>query len=144
MKISLKTFPADAQSVGIQTKKQSQNFDEIKNDVNLIKFEIEKAGSNDGLKLLGELLGELRRNKEMSTLMICRQIKEIKVNGKIAEIYGDDETSELLTNENSNKIVQQFFEKKGLGFAIKNEKKTEEDEAILKRMLGKKLVIKNN
>lgn len=107
----------------------------------MIKFEIEK---NDDLKLLGELLGMLRREKEMSTLMICRQIKEIKVNGTVAEISGDDSLDELLTNENSNKIIQQFFEKKGLGFVIKNEKKTEEDEETLKRLLGKKLIIKNN
>ncbi len=95
------------------------------------------------IKLLGDLLLTLRKNKSMSLLMLARQISKIEIEGKVAVIYSDDKDIILLqTNERYAKEVQSFFESKGLSYKVqeKKEEKTEIDE--LKRLLGRKLVIK--
>ena len=152
LKKNLKTFPADAQAKKPQ-EKTSADFEnslasnivqEVKDEVQLIKFEMDQnKKSDEELKILGELLGYLRSSKMMSALMVCRQIKQIEISEGIAILSGDDSISELISNENLNKEVSAFFEKHGLGFKVKGNEKKETDEDVLKKLIGKKLVIKN-
>ncbi len=121
-----------------------EQFKEVKTEQNLINFETEKQNQiSDGLKLLGELLGYLRREKEMSALMFCRQIKDIEVKENQAILIGDDNLDELLSNEKLNSVLSKFFEKFGLSYKLKEKKVEISDIDILKEMLGSKLVIKN-
>lgn len=95
------------------------------------------------MKILGELLSFLRREKSMSALMLARQISKIEIDGKVAVIFSDDdEIQALQKNDRFRADITNFFESKGLSFKIhENEKQvTEVDE--LKHQLGKKLVIK--
>lgn len=97
----------------------------------------------NSMKVLGELLLTLRKNKSMSLLMLARQISKIEFEGKTAVIYSDDkDIINLQRNERYYAEVLSFFESKGLSFRVqeKQEETTEIDE--LKRLLGKKLVIK--
>ncbi len=101
------------------------------------------SGEMTGIKLLGELLGYLRKQKLMSLLMLCRQISKIEINGTMVEIYSDDkEMVSLQINERHLADISKFFSAKGLSFKVveKQEEKTEVDE--LKKLLGKKLIIK--
>ena len=97
----LRNFPVNGPSVKIENnaEKKPQNIEKIdlkkviSQEIGEIKQEIEQAKPmfiNDEIKLLGELLGYLRQSKEMSLLMLCRQIKSIKVKDGIAEIVSDD------------------------------------------------------
>lgn len=114
-------------------------------EIQEIKFEIQEKEKteNSGLKLLGELLGFLRQSKEMSTLMVCRQIKNIECKNNIAVIDSDDAwITELATNERHSIVLRKFFESRGLGFKIKEKQTEENDIDKLNRLLGGKLVIK--
>lgn len=99
---------------------------------------------NDGsIKLLGELLVTLRKARSMSLLMLCRQISKIELEGKTAVIYSEDkDIIDLQKNERYFAEISNFFESKGLGFKVQEvvEDKTDVDE--LKRLLGRKLIIK--
>ena len=111
-------------------------------------FDESESGSsqskNDGsIKLLGELLVTLRKARSMSLLMLCRQISKIELEGKTAVIYSEDkDIIDLQKNERYFAEISNFFESKGLGFKVQEvvEDKTDVDE--LKRLLGRKLIIK--
>ena len=95
-----------------------------------------------GTKLLGELLSYLRKNKEMSALMHCRQIKTIAVSDGIAELSGDDDSlAELETNEKLHEVLTEFFESKHLKFKVKEKVNESKDLDELKSLLGSKLKI---
>ena len=130
MRRLLRNFPVNGPSVKIEnnTEKKPQNIEKIdlkkviSQEIGDIKQEIEQSKSivlNDEIKLLGELLGYLRQNKEMSLLMLCRQIKSIKVKDGVAEIVSDDNNIDsLVLNEKYHQVIGEFFKGKGLGFKI--------------------------
>lgn len=113
-------------------------FDE--NNANDSKHE---QGELNSIKILGELLVQLRRNRSMSLLMLARQISKIEFEGKTAVIYSDDkDIVELSKNEKYFAEVSSFFESKGLSFRV--QEKIEDNSKLeeLKKLLGRKLVIK--
>lgn len=154
MRRLLRNFPVNGPSVKIEnnTEKKPQNIEKvdlkkvISQEIGEIKQEIEQSKSivlNDEIKLLGELLGYLRQNKEMSLLMLCRQIKSIKVKDGVAEIVSDDNNIDsLVSNEKYHQVIGEFFKGKGLGFKIFEKVKTESAEDVLNKLLGGKLVVK--
>lgn len=155
MKRLLKKFPVNGSSIkGIEEKleKKSQNNEKIsiKNvistEISAIKQEIEQSSPvvvNDEIKLLGELLGYLRQSKEMSLLMLCRQIKSIKIVSGIAEIDSDDENiSSLMTNEKYHSVIGEFFKQKSLSFRVFEKVQTESAVDVLNKLLGGKLIVK--
>lgn len=134
---------AEIQEVKKEIQKPAFGVDEKsalkKNDVG----ENLSDGSAQSIKILGELLTFLRKEKSMSLLMLCRQIEKIEIDKGIAIIYSeDDDIMSLQTNEKYHSEISKFFENKGLGFKIK-EKVVEVSEVDeLKRLFGKKLIIK--
>lgn len=119
-------------------KPESMVFDE--NDAKDSKHE---QGELNSIKILGELLVQLRKNRSMSLLMLARQISKIEFEGKTAVIYSDDkDIVELNKNEKYFAEVSSFFESKGLSFRV--QEKIEDNSKLeeLKRLLGRKLVIK--
>lgn len=154
MRRLLRNFPVNGPSVKFEnnTEKKPQNIEKIdlkkviSQEIGDIKQEIEQSKSivlNDEIKLLGELLGYLRQNKEMSLLMLCRQIKSIKVKDGVAEIVSDDNNIDsLVSNEKYHQVIGEFFKGKGLGFKIFEKVKTESAEDVLNKLLGGKLVVK--
>lgn len=121
---------------------------EIKSEIQKPMFEEISKPQNDEsemspMKILGELLGFLRKEKSMALLMLCRQISKIEINGKVVEIFSDDdEMLELQTNERHRAEISKFFESKGLSFKVHENEKIVSEVDELKRLLGKKLVIK--
>ena len=104
---------------------------------------VQNESEAKSIKLLGELLMTLRKSRSMSLLMICRQISKIEVEGKTAVIYSEDkDIIDLQKNERHFEEISSIFESKGLSFKVQEiiEDKNEIDE--LKRLLGRKLVIK--
>ena len=77
----------------------------------------EDACEQNGTKLLGELLGYLRTNKKMATLMVCRQISKLEMEDKCVVIYQTSE-DEISNNEQVNIELKQFFEGKGLSYRV--------------------------
>ena len=155
LKRLLKKFPVNGSSIkeikeSINKKSQNNEKTALKNvisaEISAIKQEIEQSSPvviNDEIKLLGELLGYLRQNKEMSLLMLCRQIKSIKINGGVAEIDSDDAgIAEIMTNEKYHLVVGEFFKQKGLGFKVFEKVQTESAVDVLNKLLGGKLVVK--
>lgn len=79
----------------------------------------------------------------MSLLMLCRQISKIEVQGKQAVIFSDDDSMiSLQKNERYFLEISKFFESKGLSFVVNENVKENKDLEELKRLLGKKLIIK--
>lgn len=154
MRRLLRNFPVNGPSLKIENnaEKKPQNIEKIdlkkviSQEIGEIKQEIEQAKPmfiNDEIKLLGELLGYLRQSKEMSLLMLCRQIKSIKVKDDIAEIVSDDDNIDLIvSNKKYHQVIGEFFKGKGLGFKIFEKVKTESAEDVLNKLLGGKLVVK--
>lgn len=127
----------------------------VKTELKEIKSEIQKPmfddvskqsvadDSQSSLKILGELLGYLRKERLMSLLMLSRQISKIEVENKTAVIYSDDDdVMSLQTNERYHIELLKFFESKGLGFKVHENEKVTTEVDELKRLLGEKLVIK--
>lgn len=141
-----------------QKAKIAETIVAVKSEIKEIKAEMQKmafeekpseatavsgGGEISPLKLLGELLTFLRKEKSMSALMLCRQISKIEVQGKTAIIYSDDdEMMALQNNDRFRADVSRFFEGKGLGFKVNENIKQETEVDELKRLLGSKLVIK--
>ena len=99
---------------------------------------------DDGLVLLGELLKTLRENKDFTVLMTCRKITKIEFDGKVAVIdYEDDSVKDLVSNEKYYAVMQEFFNKKGLSFRLKEKIQQENDRDKLNKLLGGKLVLKS-
>ena len=119
-----------------QEMKEKPIFDESENSSTQIK-------NDSSIKLLGELLVTLRKSRSMSLLMLCRQISKIELDGKTAVIFSEDkDIVDIQNNERYYAEISKFFESKGLSFKVQEvvEDKTEIDE--LKRLLGRKLIIK--
>ena len=107
------------------------------------KTSVSNESESGSIKLLGELLVTLRKSRSMSLLMLCRQISKIELDGKTAVIYSEDKDMILLQkNERYFAEISNFFESKGLSFKVQEiiEDQTDVDE--LKRLLGRKLIIK--
>ena len=152
----LSSFPAKGSSENVLLKQEAERviqkvkeeLDEIKSEIQKPIFE-EKASTNtesgelNSMKILGEFLTFLRKEKSMSLLMLARQISKIEIENKVAVIFSNDnDMMSLQTNEKYHAEVSRFFESKGLGFKVhENEKSTTEIDE-LKRLLGAKLVIK--
>lgn len=101
----------------------------------------EKATTND--LILGELLSWLRENKQMSTLMICRQIDNIKVENSTVELDSNRiNLRELVENEKHKVELDKFFKLKGLSYKIKEIVKEYNPLDSLKEFFGDKLIIK--
>ena len=129
---------------------------DIKNEINSEKFtekNKQQVLQNDifsdtkvdeGLVLLGELLKTLRQNKDFTVLMTCRKITKIEFDGKVAVIdYEDDSVKDLVSNEKYYAVMQEFFNKKGLSFRLKEKIQQENDKDKLNKLLGGKLVLKS-
>ena len=117
--------------------KQNLIFDESS------KSSVQSESEAGSIKLLGELLVTLRKSRSMSLLMLCRQISKIELDGKTAVIFSEDkDIVDIQNNERYYAEISKFFESKGLSFKVQEvvEDKTEIDE--LKRLLGRKLIIK--
>lgn len=120
-----------------QEAKQNLIFDESS------KSSVQSESEAGSIKLLGELLVTLRKSRSMSLLMLCRQISKIELDGKTAVIFSEDkDIVDIQNNERYYAEISKFFESKGLSFKVQEvvEDKTEIDE--LKRLLGRKLIIK--
>jgi hypothetical protein len=152
----LKKFPVNGSSIkqieeNIEKKSQNNEKISIKNvisaEIDSIKQEIEQVKPvviNDEIKLLGELLGYLRQNKEMSLLMLCRQIDKIELEGNTVVIFSqDDEVQSLVSNERYSQELNSFFKQKGLGFRVHENKHEISPVDALNRILGGKLIVKN-
>ena len=152
----LKNFPAKGSGLKIaaeknieKIEKKTQNITEnadknmIFAEIQEIKQEMFAKNTNDELRLLGDLLKNLRELKLMPLLMICRQINKIEVKGNCAVIHSDDsQIFELVRNEKYNAELNKFFSVRGLGFKIYEKPQTVSASDILNEMLGGKLVIK--
>lgn len=156
----ISSFPANGSSNTKLSKTDievtNQVVQKLEKEISSIKQEIKEkpifeetvsAVQNEGevksIKLLGELLVTLRKARSMSLLMLCRQISKIELDGKTAVIFSEDkDIIELQKNERYFAEISAFFESKGLSFKVQEivEDNTELDE--LKRLLGRKLVIK--
>ena len=125
-----------------EKSKQVERKDESLIDFGEIKSKIQpKETLASGFHLLGELLSHLRENRLMQLLLICRQIQKIEVNGSVAEIFADEDLSELNENETFKIELNKFFGSRNLSYKIKEKIKTVSAEDELKALLGNKLKI---
>ena len=145
---SLKTFPDKSPSLTAEKseiKHTSQQIQVVK-EVVVQEFEEIKAGTpkiDENLKILGDLLIYLRKNRSMSLLMKCRQIERIEISNGVAEIFSDDnDINELVVNEKYKAELDTFFKERGLGFKIHEKVNEVSAKDILNEMLGGKLVVK--
>ena len=99
-----------------------------------------KTSELTGTMVLGELLGYLRVNKKMATLMVCRQISKLEIEDKCVVIYqtGEDEIS---NNEQVCIELKQFFDSKGLSYKVYKKEKERDPVQELNEMLDGKLKI---
>lgn len=94
--------------------------------------------------LLGNLLNELRENREMRALIICRSICSIEIEDSTAVIRINDENILKEIKEDSiKKTLDDFFTKRGLSLKFKCTTQNDEDITELKTLFGDKLKIKD-
>ena len=93
--------------------------------------------------LLGELLATLRKQKLMTSLLLCRQIKAFEIENKIAKLVADEDVlKEISENDKCKAEISEFLESKGLSLSIIIQNKEEDSLEKLKSLLGGKLQIK--
>ena len=93
--------------------------------------------------LLGELLATLRKQKLMTSLLLCRQIKAFEIENKTAKLVADEDVlKEISENDKCKAEISEFLESKGLSLSIIIQKKEEDSLEKLKSLIGGKLQIK--
>ena len=113
---------------------------QIKEKIDLTQKEI---NFDDGFKLLANLLKELRENKNLKLLTICRQIKNIQIDDKKVCLIAEDEVlEEIKSFADYSKYLKEFFNRHGLSLKINNDKDEMSIIDKLKDWLGDKLEIK--
>ena len=150
MRRLLKSFP---------DKSSNLKLEEIKVEINEIKKQAQKEQNVEPVSffqsqekqknhtgeltetiVLGELLGYLRVNKKMATLMICRQISKLEIEDKCVVIYQTNE-DEISNNEQVCMELKQFFDSKGLSYKVYKKEKERDPIQELNEMLDGKLKI---
>lgn len=152
MKRLLKNFPAKGSNQNVAEIKKE--VEEIKTELTAIKsvqpekmiFDEQKPSSSkieSSENMLGDLLFHLRSQKLMSTLMVCRQIEKIDIDGDFAMLQSDSaDLTDLVLNEKHKLELDNFFKSKGLSFKIKEKNKEIDPIEILREFFGDKLIIK--
>lgn len=93
-------------------------------------------------ELLGDLLFYLRQNKFMSTLMVCRQIERIEIQGNNAVLCTEKgDLSELVETERHKHELDKFFKLKGLGFKLEEKNREKSKTENLREYFGNKLIV---
>lgn len=108
-------------------------------------FDVKKSLSKPSFEenLLGDLLFYLRTEKLMSTLMVCRQIEKIEVDGGVAMLTAESaDITDLVSNEKYKQDLESFFKSKGLGFKIREINKEIDPIEKLREIFGDKLIVK--
>lgn len=148
VKIELKEIKGEIQKPMFEDAKELKVANKQENLTSSDGFCVDVVTKSDTsslnpLKLLGELLSFLRKERSMSLLMLCRQISKIEIEDKTAIIYSDDDEILMLqTNERYHSEMSKFFESKGLSFKVQENIKETTEVDRLKELLGNKLVIK--
>lgn len=149
LKRNLKTFPVKrpVQKSAKTEENTLKNSEKIENNSQKIVEEHkneEKQGPEnavEGEQLLGKLLSYLRREKKMSALMVCREIKKIDVADGFAEL--DAPASQIKLTDRVIDEIKPFFDKFGLSIKIKAQEKASIEIAKLNELLGGRLQIKH-
>lgn len=117
----------------------------VTENVGLVDFDNLKSGqANPQEDLLGELLSWLRKNKQMSVLMMCRQVETLGVENGVAQLFSEKaDLGELITNESYKQVLDEFFKSKNLSYKIKEKQKHIDPLGELKEMFGEKLIVKS-
>ena len=106
-----------------------------------IRFD-ESQNKDSGENVLGDLLGVLRTNRLMSTLMICRQIERIDIQNGVANLFSETaDLSELVQNDKHKSELDKFFKSKGLSFKLLEKKKDKNPIDELREFFGDKLIV---
>lgn len=106
-----------------------------------IRFD-ESQNKDSGENVLGDLLGFLRTNRLMSTLMICRQIERIGIQNGVANLFSETaDLSELVQNDKHKSELDKFFKSKGLSFKLLEKKKDKNPIDELREFFGDKLIV---
>lgn len=152
LKRLLKNFPAKGLSSETKVSvEEIQNFITVKKNENVSAKIVDFSSKNENSykidtkygNLLGELLGYLRLEKMMTTLMLCRRIDEIEVNGEVAFLKSNDnDLQELKENEKHNEVLKIFFEKKGLSYKICEKEINIDMAEKLREFFGDKLIVR--
>lgn len=157
LKRNLKTFPgknsfqknAKIDEKLLKNSENSSKFNENNknNDENSSKNDssqnltiFDGAKIDDSVLILGELLNHLRKNKLMSLLMICRNIKKIEIDGNVAVLdFGQNQSFDAKAWAD----IEAFFSGKGMSCKIKEQKMILSDIQKLNNLLGGNLKIIN-
>lgn len=152
LKRLLKNFPAKGLSSTTEKPiEKTQNFITVKKNEEISTENVDFSSNNENSykidvkygNLLGELLGYLRLEKMMTTLMLCRRIDEIEVSGEIAFLKSDNnDLQELKENEKHDEVLKTFFEKKGLSYKISEKEINIDTAGKLREFFGDKLIVR--
>lgn len=137
--------------LGVQRAEIVSRIEDTEDLENLIKTENFESGINSDLpdgkdisaqKVFGKLLRELREDRQIQTLLLCREISKIEQADRNVNIFADSGTIEQINSNGHAKIIEEFF--KSYNFCVAFMPLKKEDIALknLKDMLDDKLVIK--
>ena len=94
-------------------------------------------------ELFGRLLNYFRENKQMHSLVICRNIDHFVKNGDVVEISSSDNNIyDELNNQDIQVQIKEFLKLYGLGLKIIENTKIDTGLEQLKQLFGNKLQVK--
>ena len=111
---------------------------------NYVSQKSENEKGEDKSQLLGDLLQVLRKEKAMSLVAAISQVKDVVVMGSAVEFVLEDEiTVDMISASKNKKLIEQFFEERGLTFKFVPANKASKTQNVgdLAKLLGKKLQI---
>ena len=147
----LRNFPAKSSNLDVaEIKKEIKEISSMLQPAKSIQPEMQIFNEKKSLSkpsfeenLLGDLLFYLRTEKLMSTLMVCRQIEKIEVDGGVAMLTAESaDITDLVSNEKYKQDLESFFKSKGLGFKIRERNKEVNPIEKLREIFGDKLIVK--
>lgn len=134
------------QSVKNQSGDVKQGLDNAKENNKEPEHKNAQASSIE-VQILGDLLQELRKEKALSLVAAIGQVKKVSVVGSVVEfVLEDDITVDMISASKNKKIIDRFFEERGLSFKFVSLDKAgnnANDINSLSKLLGGKLKIDN-
>lgn len=147
----LRNFPAKSSNLDVaEIKKEIKEISSMLQPAKSVQPEMQIFNEKKTLSkpsfeenLLGDLLFYLRTEKLMSTLMVCRQIEKIEVDGGVAMLTAESaDITDLVLNEKYKQDLESFFKSRGLGFKIREINKEVDPIEKLREIFGDKLIVR--
>ncbi len=103
------------------SEKIDKNADLVSENANNLSVKTEQNLVLNGEILLGEMLKELRINKNNKLLVIFREIQNLKLDNGFVSVVADSKILDMLEDDEAKTYLNNFLKKRGLRLKLQDD-----------------------